>query len=250
MKRPITDTEAFCPTCGKCLDIAYDYELAKTRLRELPMAERPGNIWRLSELLPIRSSRAQAEVGQISGMTPLIPANRLGATGPEKTVFEGRQHAAPEPVLQGQGGVHRDRARAGARQERDRVRVDGQRGHSRGFAGGQGGADAVCVLSQPSRGDQGARVPCARREGMPGGRQLRRSQPRVSQGGGGERAGVREHHSAALLCGGRQDDGFRDRRAARLEGARPHRLGDRRRDAVLALAQGTGRVGDSRPGTD
>jgi threonine synthase len=79
VKRPITDTEAFCPTCGKCLDVAYDYELATARLRELPMDERPNNIWRLSELLPIRAAKAQAEVGQISGMTPLIPANRLGA---------------------------------------------------------------------------------------------------------------------------------------------------------------------------
>jgi threonine synthase len=79
VKRPITDMEAFCPTCGKCLDVAYDYELAASRLREVPMSERPGNIWRLSELLPIRAARAQAEVGQVSGMTPLIPANRLGA---------------------------------------------------------------------------------------------------------------------------------------------------------------------------
>jgi threonine synthase len=79
VKRPITDMEAFCPTCGKCLDVAYDYELAASRLRELPMSERPGNIWRLSELLPIRAAKAQAEVGQVSGMTPLIPANRLGA---------------------------------------------------------------------------------------------------------------------------------------------------------------------------
>ncbi|HTA16036.1 MAG TPA: threonine synthase [Solirubrobacteraceae bacterium] len=76
---PITDMEAFCPTCGKCLDVAYDYELVKSRLRELPMSERPSNIWRLSELLPIRDSRAQARVGQFSGMTPLIPATRLGA---------------------------------------------------------------------------------------------------------------------------------------------------------------------------
>jgi hypothetical protein len=79
VKRPITDTEAFCPMCGKCFDVAYDYELAKARLRELPMDERPRNIWRLSELSPIRSAHAQAEVGQVSGMTPLIPANRLGA---------------------------------------------------------------------------------------------------------------------------------------------------------------------------
>jgi threonine synthase len=79
VKLPIAAMEAFCPTCGKCLDVAYDYERAASRLRELPMSERPGNIWRLSELLPIRMSHAQARVGQVSGQTPLIPANRLGA---------------------------------------------------------------------------------------------------------------------------------------------------------------------------
>jgi threonine synthase len=79
VKLPITDMEAFCPTCGKCLDVAYDYELAASRLRELPMSERPANIWRLSELLPIRNAQAQSQVGQFSGLTPLIPATRLGA---------------------------------------------------------------------------------------------------------------------------------------------------------------------------
>ena len=76
---PITDTEAFCPECGKCLDIAYDYELASARLRESPVSERAQNIWRLSELLPIRQAGAQARVGRFSGFTPLIPADRLGA---------------------------------------------------------------------------------------------------------------------------------------------------------------------------
>ncbi|MFZ1153351.1 MAG: threonine synthase [Solirubrobacteraceae bacterium] len=79
VKLPITEMEAFCPTCGKCLDVAYDYELAARRLRELPISERPSNIWRLSELLPIRSAQAQSQVGQFSGLTPLIPATRLGA---------------------------------------------------------------------------------------------------------------------------------------------------------------------------
>jgi threonine synthase len=79
VKLPIADTEAFCPECGKCLDLAYDYDLARTRLREQPMSERPRNIWRLSELLPIRDQGAQARVGQYSGLTPLIPADRLGA---------------------------------------------------------------------------------------------------------------------------------------------------------------------------
>jgi threonine synthase len=78
VKLPIGDAEAFCPECGKCLDVAYDYELAAGRLRELPMQERPQNIWRLSELLPIRDSRTRARVGQYAGMTPLIPADRLG----------------------------------------------------------------------------------------------------------------------------------------------------------------------------
>jgi threonine synthase len=79
VKLPLGELEAFCPTCGKCLDVAYDYELATRRLGQLAMSERPGNIWRLSELLPIRAVSAQSQVGQFSGMTPLIPANRLGA---------------------------------------------------------------------------------------------------------------------------------------------------------------------------
>ncbi len=79
VKFPITDAEAFCPECGKCLDVAYDYELAASRLREMPMSERPSNLWRLSELLPILDPSAQARVGQFTGFTPLIPADRLGA---------------------------------------------------------------------------------------------------------------------------------------------------------------------------
>lgn len=79
VKLPIGDREAFCPTCGKCMDVAYDYDLAAERLRELPMSDRPHNIWRLSELLPIQDSRAQARVGQFAGLTPLIPADNLGA---------------------------------------------------------------------------------------------------------------------------------------------------------------------------
>jgi threonine synthase len=79
VKLPLDDSEAFCPECGKCLDVSYDYELAKTRLQELAISERPLNIWRLSELLPIRDAEAQARVGQYSGQTPLIEADRLGA---------------------------------------------------------------------------------------------------------------------------------------------------------------------------
>ena len=43
------------------------------------MAARPNNIWRFEELLPIVSRAAQQRVGEFSGQTPLIRADRLGA---------------------------------------------------------------------------------------------------------------------------------------------------------------------------
>jgi threonine synthase len=76
---PLSNTDAFCPRCSRCLDVTYDYELAAQRLREFPLAERPQNIWRLEELLPIVDASAQARVGQYAGFTPLIRAHRLGA---------------------------------------------------------------------------------------------------------------------------------------------------------------------------
>lgn len=76
---PLLDTTSKCLGCGQGLDIDYDYELAKTRLAEIPPAEREINIWRFEELLPISDARAQAKVGAYSGRTPLIHADRLGA---------------------------------------------------------------------------------------------------------------------------------------------------------------------------
>jgi threonine synthase len=76
---PLLDTTSKCLGCGNGLDIDYDYELAKARLAEYPTADRPINIWRFEELLPIVDAKAQARVGFYSGRTPLIHADRLGA---------------------------------------------------------------------------------------------------------------------------------------------------------------------------
>jgi threonine synthase len=76
---PLESTVFSCPDCGKGLDVVYDYELAAGHFRDFPSSERPQNIWHFEELLPIVDARAQARVGQHSGYTPLIRADRLGA---------------------------------------------------------------------------------------------------------------------------------------------------------------------------
>lgn len=79
LRSPLAEGGAYCPQCGKSLDIDYDYELAARRLREIPMQERPLNLWYLEELLPILDAVGTVRVGEYSGFTPLIRADRLGA---------------------------------------------------------------------------------------------------------------------------------------------------------------------------
>jgi threonine synthase len=76
---PLTDTAFACPDCGKGLDIVYDYERAARHFEEVPRSERPLNLWRFEELLPIVDAAAQTRVGRYAGCTPLIHADRLGA---------------------------------------------------------------------------------------------------------------------------------------------------------------------------
>jgi threonine synthase len=78
-RTPLLDRAFKCPACGEGLDIDYDYERATTLIGERDLADRPWNIWRFEELLPIVSRSAQARVGQFAGHTPLIHADRLGA---------------------------------------------------------------------------------------------------------------------------------------------------------------------------
>jgi threonine synthase len=76
---PLEQAIFACPDCNKGLDVVYDYERAAQHFREVPSSERPQNIWHFEELLPIVDASAQARVGQHSGYTPLIRADRLGA---------------------------------------------------------------------------------------------------------------------------------------------------------------------------
>lgn len=78
-RTPLLDRAFKCPACGEGLDVDYDYELAKERIAERPLDERPWNVWRFEELLPTLSRKAQRRVAQFAGKTPLIHAERLGA---------------------------------------------------------------------------------------------------------------------------------------------------------------------------
>jgi threonine synthase len=78
-RTPLTDSAFKCPACGEGLDIDYDYERAKRLIAERGLEGRPWNVWRFEELLPIVSRSAQSRVGEFSGQTPLIRAERLGA---------------------------------------------------------------------------------------------------------------------------------------------------------------------------
>jgi threonine synthase len=78
-RTPLLDTAFKCPACGEGLDIDYDYERARELIAERSPQERPWNVWRFEELLPIVSRRAQERVAAFAGKTPLIHAERLGA---------------------------------------------------------------------------------------------------------------------------------------------------------------------------
>jgi threonine synthase len=78
-RTPLLDTAFKCHACGEGLDIDYDYERAKEMIAGRSPQERPLNIWRFEELLPIVSRKAQSGVGAFAGKTPLVHAERLGA---------------------------------------------------------------------------------------------------------------------------------------------------------------------------
>ena len=77
-------------------------------------------------------------------------------------------------------------------------------------------------------------------------RQLRRRQPALHRAVGRARLGVRQRQPAPVLRRGLEDARVRDRRAARLGDARPHRRADRLRLAVHEDRQGLLRVARAR----
>ena len=66
---------AACERCAKPLNALYEYESVRVALRDRPLAERPNNLWRLAELMPVEPGE---RIGVATGFSPLIRAKRLG----------------------------------------------------------------------------------------------------------------------------------------------------------------------------
>ena len=66
-----------CEACFGPLDVAYDYRAIRRVLSRDRIAAGPPSIWRYRDLLPVENEDAIVTLGE--GLTPLVPAPRLGA---------------------------------------------------------------------------------------------------------------------------------------------------------------------------
>jgi threonine synthase len=79
-KQPV----AGCEDCFAPLEIEYDYDAISRALSREVIESRPKNLWRYRELLPIDG---EPLVGQSSGATPLVRADRLARALGVETLF-------------------------------------------------------------------------------------------------------------------------------------------------------------------
>ncbi|MBU2462176.1 pyridoxal-phosphate dependent enzyme, partial [bacterium] len=63
-----------CEFCFGPLEVEYDYEVIKKAITREKIAQRPTNLWRYKELLPVDE---EPTIGLTSGFTPLIRATNL-----------------------------------------------------------------------------------------------------------------------------------------------------------------------------
>ena len=76
-REPADRLHGVCAACGKVLYARYDLDAVRAALPREALRDREPTLWRYRELLPVRDERAIVTLGE--GMTPLLPAPRLGA---------------------------------------------------------------------------------------------------------------------------------------------------------------------------
>ena len=184
-RAPLADTAFRCPSCDKGLDIEYDYERARGRIAELRPAEPAAQHLALRGAAADRRAAAPPSgSGQFSGLTPLIRAERLGAELGLRNLYI-KDDSTNRPSLS-----YKDRVVAMAVARALELGCSeigcvstGNVGTATASLGGQGRPQALRLLPGQPRAGQGARLPRARRRGLPARRQLRRGQPRLPRAG-------------------------------------------------------------------
>jgi len=68
--------QGLCTKCGGPLLARYDLEALGKSVKKSDLAGRPTNLWRYREFLPVTNDENVITLGE--GMTPLLPARRLG----------------------------------------------------------------------------------------------------------------------------------------------------------------------------
>ncbi|MDR1912542.1 MAG: threonine synthase, partial [Helicobacteraceae bacterium] len=66
-----------CPKCAAPLLVRYDLDKVKAAFCPKKLSDRPYNLWRYAELLPIENEANVVSLGEV--VTPLIALNKLGA---------------------------------------------------------------------------------------------------------------------------------------------------------------------------
>jgi len=229
---PLEQSVFACPQCGKGLDISYDYERAAEHFAQVPRSERPSNIWHFEELLPITDASAQARVGRYAGYTPLIRADRLAAELGLSNLYL-KDDSTCRPSLSYKDRVVAISVARLLELEREEIGCvsTGNVGTAVASLAAKAGVNAYVFY--PNRLEDTKARAC---------RALGAQVCQVEGNYDEVNRRCREVAAAAVHRRGRQDGGLRDRRAARLAGARPHRDGGRRGHAVLAPAQGAWRA--------
>ena len=228
-------------TCEECLGpLEPVYDPGRALPDAATIAGRAPSLWRYREWLPFEGDPV---VSLDSGFTPLLDAPALGPPSRRGAgVDQERRGLASLAQLQGPGGRHRAQCRPRPRPRHGRLRLDRQprqRGRRAGRAGGSPGLDLHPARSRAweGRGHRGLRpAPRARP------RHVRRRQSALRAGGRPIRLGAREHQPSRLLRRRLEDDGVRDRGAARLAAADRRGGADGRRLAADQAGEGFPRV--------
>src|SRR5215468_5343067 len=196
---------SICDDCFSPLEVSYDYEAARAEFTREKIAQRPANMWRYSDLLPLPPDfQPKFPVG----FTPLLSTSNLA-----KQIGAHRLHIKNDAVC------------LPTLSFKDRV-VAVALSQARSF-----GFDTVSCSSTGNLANAVAAQGAGKgfghagvwREGGAHRRKLRSGQSPVLADCRPASLGIRERKSAPLLRGRVEDGGFRDRRTVRLAVARQRR---------------------------